>query len=376
MHSAMKILFLTPWYPDDEVKNHGIFVQEQAQALAHDHEVVVISSKVNYKRFSFSSSLLVKSVNAKLLEYRLVVNKSLPIFNQLNYLWVSFRVSKKIANDFKPDVIHGNIGYPGGIWAWMLSKIVHAPFVVTEHNSNFSNNFRSWFHKKLTIFPLERANAVVAVSSHSAKQMQRFIDRKIDVIPNLIRTERFTVKPTNNQVVKFGFLGSLDSPNHAKGLPILLKVLSMINSPFFLVIGGGGRMMNSYKGLAFNLGLKDKCEFKGYVPYDKVPDFMNQLDFFVNVAKHESFGIAIIEAMASGLPVVCFDNGGPSDFVNDSNGLLIENQNQQKLQHAIEWMLANYNIYVPEKIQESVLNRFSSFSFVERLKEIYCSAIS
>lgn len=369
----MKVLFLTPWYPDDEVKNHGIFVQEQAQALSRDHEVVVISSKVNYKQFRFSNSQLVKSLNGKLLEYRLVVNKSVPIYNQLNYLWVSYRVGRKIAIDFKPDVIHGNIGYPGAIWAWAVSKALRAPFVVTEHNSNFINNFRSWFHKRLTIFPMKRADAVVTVSSHSAKQIEKYIHRKVEVIPNLIRVERFSIKPNRNELVKLGFLGSLDSMGHTKGLPILLGALSKIDFPFYLVIGGGGQMLDYYRELAHNLGLNGKCEFKGYVPYDNVPSFMNELDFFVNVAKHESFGIAIIEAMACGLPVVCFDNGGPSDFVNSSNGILVENQSQEKLRGAIKYMISNYTMFDSQEIRGEVIKRFSSDAFVMRIFELYAS---
>jgi glycosyltransferase involved in cell wall biosynthesis len=75
--------------------------------------------------------------------------------------------------------------------------------------------------------------------------------------------------------------------------------------------------------------------------------------------------------MASGLPAVSFDNGGPSDFVNQDNGLLVENQNEEKLKEAMEWMPENYQAYDREKIRASVVNRFSKETFVDRTNKIY-----
>ncbi len=58
----MKILFLTPWYPDEQFVNHGIFVRDQAVAVNEQNEVWVISSKVDYTRFGFLSSSIKEGV--------------------------------------------------------------------------------------------------------------------------------------------------------------------------------------------------------------------------------------------------------------------------------------------------------------------------
>ena len=371
----MKILILTPWYPDDVRKNHGIFVQEQALALATRHEVVVISSKINYKSFGLSSYDLAKFEGGNVTEYRLVIKASFPFYNQLNYFFISTKVAAKIAHEFKPGIIHGNIGYPGAFWAWLVSKKTGKKFIVTEHNSNFKNNFRSFFHRWLTVFPMKQARVVTSVSSHSADQINKYLEKEVRVVPNLIDVDRFSIAPFPIEI-KVGFLGSLESPHHAKGLNILLQIISEVPSKFRLMIGGSGVMLEEYRLQAKSLGIEDRCCFKGYVNYEEVPMFMNQLSFFVNASKNESFGIAIVEALASGVPVVCFNNGGPIDFVNSFNGVLVENQNISELKESIEWMLKNYLNFDRQKIRDSVVIKYSRESFLKRIEEVYQSVVN
>ena len=130
-------------------------------------------------------------------------------------------------------------------------------------------------------------------------------------------------------------------------------------------------MCSFYKELAKRLGVLDKCRFLGYIPYDEIPIFMNQLHFIANTSRFESFGIALVEAMAAGVPVVSFDNGGPSDFINAVNGVLVENQNEEQLTEKLDWMIDNYQKYDREKIVASVIKQFSKSAFVARMNVIY-----
>lgn len=370
----MKILFLTPWYPDEVNKNHGIFIREQAVALATRHEVVVISSKVNYKKIGFASSTITESNFQNVKEYRLTINRSLLFYNQLNYFFISTKTAVKIARTFKPDVIHGNIGYPGGFWSWLVSKRINKPFIITEHTFIY-NNFRSFIHKKLTLFSLRKAAEVITVSSKSAAEIKKHVNRDVQVVANIVDTSCYSIAHYPRPPIAIGFLGGLSSPKHVKGLDILLKVTSSIKMDFILYVGGAGAMIDSYKAMASHLKISEKCKFLEYIKHEEVSAFMNQLHFFANTSRFESFGVAIAEAMASGLPVVCFDNGGPADFVNQSNGILVENKNEEKLKEAIEWMMDHYLTFDREKIRASVVNRFSKISFVDSMDSIYKSVI-
>lgn len=370
----MRILFLTPWYPDERNPNHGIFVQAQALAVSSQHEVVVISSKVNYGKFGIGSYELKESSIKKVKEYRLVINRSLPIYNQMNYFLISTQIATRIARSFEPDIIHGNIGYPGGFWSWLVSKRVNRPFVITEHTFVY-NNFRTFLHKKLTLFSLRKGAALITVSEKAAKEIQKYLSLNVRVIPNIVDVNAYSIASYPANSMRIGFLGGLSSPNHVKGLDRLMEALAKIKKDYVLYIGGAGVLLDQYKTLASRLGILAKCKFLGFVPVNEVPPFMNQLHFFVNASRFESFGIAIVEAMASGLPVICFDNGGPSDFVNESNGVLLEDQNEQKLKEAIEWMMMNYQNFDREKIRASVAERFSAEVFVARMNVVYQEVI-
>jgi glycosyltransferase involved in cell wall biosynthesis len=366
----MKILFLTPWYPDERQKNHGIFVQQQAAAIARLHQVVVISSKVDYASFGFCKYSVNESQFQNVKEYRVMIRRSLPVYNQINYFIVSTWIALKIANKFKPDLIHGNIGYPGGFWSWLVSRFLRIDYIITEHTL-VVNNFRSFFHKRITLFALRRARALITVSSSAAKLLKQYTNRNVVVVPNMIIPDKFSINPFPKGVVRIGFLGGLHSQRHVKGLDVLLRCLSKIEDDFICVIGGDGSMKSYYTELASQLGIEAKCKFVGAVLPEEVPSFMNGLHFFVNPSRFESFGIAIIEAMASGLPVVCFANGGPEDFVDARSGVLVENQNEGQLLKSVEWMIENYKTFDRDKVRNSVSEKFSDKAFVDRIDKVY-----
>jgi glycosyltransferase involved in cell wall biosynthesis len=366
----MKILFLTPWYPDDRQRNHGIFVQQQALAISELHQVVVISSKVDYSAFGFCKYSLTETDNGRVKEYRMLIKRSLPVYNQLNYFLLSTWIALKISKAFKPDLIHGNIGYPGAFWSWLVSRFLELNYVITEHTL-VTNNFRSFFHKRIALFALRRATALITVSSSAAKLLQQHTKREVEVVPNMIKPENFSVKPFPEGTVRIGFLGGLHTKNHVKGLDVLLTCLAKIDKDFICLIGGDGWMKESYVKMAEQLGIHNKCVFVGAVLPEMVPSFMNDLHFLVNPSRFESFGIAILEAMASGLPVVSFANGGPQDFVTKDCGILVENQNADQLQKSIEWMMENYQNFDRQKMSNRVKENFSDQVFLRNIDRIY-----
>ncbi len=356
----MKILFLTPWYPDKKIPHHGIFVREQAAAVAQEHKVVLISSKVDYSHFKLFSWTVSESTFEHVKEYRLLINRSLPFLNQLVYFVVSMYVSNKITRSFSPDLIHGNIGYPGGFWAYGVAKFQRVPFIISEHYSRFTYNFRSSIHRWLTLFSLSRASRVLSVSTHSAKEIQHFVKRPVEVVSNMVNTNRFTIAKKEGSVLQIGFIGGMSSPTHQKGLDLLLGACKHLPIDFILHIGGGGTYLEYYKTLAKEYGMEDKCKFYGFMDYEAIPTFMNRLHFFVSASRFESFGIVMVEAMASGLPVLATNSGGPSDFINQENGIL---------------MSRTHSKFDRDKIREFAVMHFSQDKFKERISDIYQEVI-
>ena len=295
----MKILFLTPWYPDDENPNHGTFVRDQALAIARNHEVRVVCAKIDYKQFGLSTLIRNDTTYDVLKESRLSLRHSLPVFNQLNFFIRIAHETLKIARAFQPDVIHGNIGYPGALWAMMVSRLLKKPYVVTEH-TRITNNFRSIVHRHLSIYGLRSARAIIAVSRWHADEIHSYTGRTPVVIPNVIR---FSDIPEPEQYpdtpeLRIGFLGGLNTP--VKGLYVLLRAAASLQGNFTLHIGGDGTLLNQYKRQAEELNISGRCIFYGRIRQEDVKTFMRKLHIFVSASRWETFGIAMVEALASG----------------------------------------------------------------------------
>lgn len=349
--------------------HHGVFIRDQADAVSRKHEVIVISSKVDYESFKLFSWTTEESVFGKVKEYRVVVNRSIPFINQFNYLVISVWVAFKIARRFRPDLIHGNIAYPGGIWSYALSRITSRPFVVSDHTSRFTDNFRSAFHRILTTFSMRRANRVIAVSAYSAEKIRAVLHRDVDVIPNMIHVNEYAVSPPTRTTVQMGFLGGLSSEIHRKGLDLLIKALAGVQKDYVLHVGGQGKFLEYYKDLARTSGILEKCRFQGFV--DHVPDFMRKLHFFVSASRIEAFGMVIVEAMASGLPVVTTNSGGPADFMDETCGVMVPNENVERLREAILWMIDHHGSFDRSKIRMKAVNSFSPEAFLEKIDDLY-----
>jgi glycosyltransferase involved in cell wall biosynthesis len=365
----MKILFLTPWYPDEKNPNHGIFVRDQAVAIQQVHQVCVVCAKIDYQKFGLSSFQRADSEFNGVEEHRIRVKQSLPVFNQINFFLIIVWQTWKIAREFKPDLIHGNIGYPGGFWSWCMSKILNKPFVITEH-TRITNNFRSSTHKFLTSFSLKRAASIITVGKWQADEIFSLTDCQPIVIPNFVDFTKFkNIRPLPSSIsVQMGFLGGLNS--NVKGLDLLLTALAGISVDFTLHIGGTGTLLEQYKSLAKDLGISEKCVFYGFMPHDKIPEFMSRLHFFVSSSRSETFGLVMVEAMACGLPVVATRSGGTENFITTDTGVLTD-VNYESLRKGISQMILDYNKYIPVKIREFVLGKFSPKNFVDSVNDVY-----
>lgn len=368
----MRIAFLTPWYPDERQPFLGLFIKEQAMALSKHHEVFVIVAKVDYKNFSPSKySLIETKQEGRLKCYHLTISKSFPLINQINHLYITWRISKDVLFDKRIEIIHSFVGYPGAIWGWMVSKSLNIPFVHTEH-TKLSNNYRSLWHRYLTNLGMRGAEAITTVSKWLANQLNSVTKRKIYVIPNLINIDNFRPGLTSKRtdVLQIGFLGGLNTD--VKGLDILLYALAKFRADFQLHIGGDGILKDKYLRLAEQLNIEDKCKFHGAIERESIPTFYKNLHFFVCSSRHETFSIAIIEALAMGIPVLSTRCGGPEEILTSNRlGLLVEKENPEQLLNGIMLMSNTWSSFKAIELHEYIKAKYSISTIIKMYEEVY-----
>ena len=192
------------------------------------------------------------------------------------------------------------------------------------------------YEKKL----MKRSDALIAVSKYTVNELTELYGiekNKIHVIYNGVDTERFKPRPNSIELRKeFGldpekkmvlFVGRL---YHRKGIDTLLRsvppILKEYRNVKFVISGTGFKQKEeSLYALVKELNIEEHVTFLGYVSDEKLPLLYSASDIFVLPAIYENFPFAILEAQATGLPVISTNVGGIPEFlVDNENGFVIE----------------------------------------------------
>jgi len=410
----LKILFLPAWYPTKENPVVGIFVKEHAKAVSLDNDLVVIYayldpfpqlkrffqiSKENYDGietlrvkyggiFSYIRNLIrplgknkdkgkvvkqserigSKGILFKILKFPYIV------VNELLYCWSIFTAFRKLFKEgWKPDIIHAHV-YSAGVPAVILGKIYKIPVVITEHWTGFPRHILGKFEIFKARFAMNRAEILLPVSQNLKESIESYgIKNRFQVIPNVINIEMFYPLTSQHRSEKKRILlVALLSP--VKGIPYLLRALAQLKEKrqdFILDIVGDGPNRQEYEELTKNLGLGEMVRFHGLKSKPEVAEYMRQCDFFVLPSLWENLPCVLIEAMASGTPVIATDVGGVKEMINENVGLLIPPKNTKALEKAIEYMLDDCTNYSLEKIAKYAKGKFSYQVVGQQLDEIY-----
>jgi len=144
-----------------------------------------------------------------------------------------------------------------------------------------------------------------------------------------------------------------------------------------LAIIGGGLEERSLKKIAQELGIANRVDFVGSVPYEEVPNYLKAADIFCFASTTETQGLVTMEAMAAGLPIVAVDATGTHDAVTDGKeGLLTEN-NSAALAEAINQVVDNQELR--EQLISGGAARLESFDIdnqAKRMLDVYDQAIA
>jgi glycosyltransferase involved in cell wall biosynthesis len=146
----------------------------------------------------------------------------------------------------------------------------------------------------------------------------------------------------------------------------------MTRWPIRMVVAGPG-VEEDLAPLAEQLGIRERCEFTGLIPPERIADLMRRCAFLIIPSRYEPFGIVIIEAMACGKPVVATRSGGPEGLVTPENGLLVPPGDVEALTGAITTMLESFHRYNAEAIARKTLETYGDRVVTERLTSFYAN---
>jgi len=371
----LRILFIAGWYPTKENPVNGVFVKEHAKAVSLYNDVIVLYDEIAdspVKDLYEISDEVEDDVRTVRVRYR---KSPIPKTSYFIYLWSIFGAFRRLLkNGLKPDIIHAHV-YFAGVPAVILGKIYKIPVVITEHFTGFPLHTLNKLDIFIAKFTMNKAKLILPVSDNLRKHIQSYgIRNKFKIVPNVVNTELFhPVSNTYRRATKRMLLVALLTPK--KGVPYLLQALSKLKKKredFTLDIVGDGPYRSEYEQQTQKLGITDRVQFHGLKPKkEEVAESMRRCDFFVLPSVFETFGVVLIEALASGKPVIATSIGGPSEIINEDTGLLVPPKNVDALAKAVDYMLDHYQEYSAEKISQYAKEKFSYEAVGRKLNNLY-----
>lgn len=272
----------------------------------------------------------------------------------LVYAFRAFFLARKLAKKNHYDLSHSFFTVPCGFISLCLKMSFGIPYIVSLRGSDvpgYSERF-SWLYKLLS--PLIRfiwkKSARVVANSQGLKELAQKSSPKqpIDIIYNGVDTDEF--RPANFED-RVSIIKS-DSPfkilcisrlTPRKGINYLLDAFKKVRAKYpkvKLIIGGEGDAEEALKEQAEKLGIKNQVNFLGRIPHEKVSHIYASADVFVLPSLNEGMSNTILEAIASGLPIIATDTGGTRELVEDGkNGFVIPLRSSEVIAEKLERLL-------------------------------------
>jgi len=379
----LKILIVPSWYPTKQNPLHGIFFKEQAEALS---EYSVNVSVFYFKLYDRSRvwknpnwilpSFQFKKVNGvKLFTFRWLYLFRNKLFMRGQEKLLFYLIMKLVRIFIKIDIIHVHSSFNAGVNVYNYCKKSRIPYVITEHSSIFLRNVCDENSLKLVKLIIDNSVTTIAVSEHLKSELVRSTGcqpSKVIYIPNIVDLGKFPLKrSTNNSIVNFSTICFL---NENKGIDLLIYSFSELIKKGYNVklnIGGDGELLSDLRHLSLKLGIDNNIIFLGRLNRLQVRDLLQKTDIYVSTSYVETFGVTLIEALATGIPLVATNSGGPASIVNEGNGILVRTGSSESIMEGMEYILGKLESYIPEKLRKDAYDRFSKESVIKRIDAIY-----
>ncbi len=376
-HTRFHILFLTKWYPNRNDPQIGVYVRKHAKAAAASCDVsllYVASHRALEKKYVCEIT-----EEHGFFEVKVYYRRSSFLFtNVIRYFSAYRKGLNRVRNKYgRPDLVNLNVLPGHGQMAMLLKTRKKIPFIVTEHWTGYASGKFSELpapEKSRMKKVCSEAEAVITVSKGLQDSMEKCGFRNhFFVVPNIVDVPK-ELPPARSNAKKI-VLTVADLVDEKKNISATIRAVKMISSikhNFEFHIIGGGEDETKLKELAAGLQLLDTVVFfHGMQPNKYVLDFLEQIDFVVVNSNWETFSVITAEALGCGKPVIATICGGPEYIITPDTGILIKKNSEKELELAMLYMLDNHHSYNPQKLRESVKERFSEQAVGQMLYEIY-----
>ncbi len=393
---AMRILHIVtafPRQPNDPIAPWLVDLLRRLQERGHEVEVLASSYRGlgdqtygtlpvhRFRYFPARWERLTHEETAPDRMRRSPLYAIMPLF----FLAAGMRRAWQLARRTRYDIIHVHWPMPMALLGWAAQRARSTPMVTTFYGIELR-----WVQSRLPFLRwlvrwAARASAqAVAISTYTARELRKFIDVPIEVIPYTadLAAPALAERPRSRPEPSILFVGRLIE---RKGVAHLIRALGALRreTPARLVVIGEGPERPRLEHLAREVGVAEHVEFRGRVSDDALRHAYATADVFVlpsvldSRQDTEGLGVVLLEAMNYSVPVIASDIGGITDIVqHDRTGLLVPPGNEVALAAALSRVLTDpvLSRTLGDAGRQRLRDTFSWSHIVDRWEEVYARA--
>ena len=371
--TGLHIVIVPSWWPSPEQPYRGIFFTDYARAFAAAGAKVgvVFPDLVSLRMMGSGTTIpLWPKITEEALDGIPVIRiRGLhtalrqPRFQMHRFRgWLRRGLTVYRTRYGTPDLLHAMCAIPAGWACTHFDNPLAEKVVVTELTGPFSLVMTRRGGVSYVRTGLARAAAVVAVSEQSRTEMKTAgIKREIQVCGICVSKALLAAEPVkkrSDRILRALFVGRL---TEAKGVDELVKAAVRLAPEYELDwhFVGHGPMEPLIRQQFIAAGLHERLTLHGVCDRHAVVDLMSRSDFLVLPSHGETFGMAVVEALCMGLPVVATHGTACADFISKDNGKLVRKRDVESLTEGLRQLIRDRDSYNPEAIAEQARSRFS-----------------
>lgn len=350
----------------------GVVATELGKALAdRGHQVHFVSNSLPARLDVFRENLYFHEVS--MVHY--------PLFEHSPYVLALTGKLVEVVREQKLDLLHVHYAIPHATAAHLAREIlagqgIRVKVITTLHGTDITLVGKDPNYAPVVSFAIQQSDAVTAVSDFLRDETHRYFDcrKKVITVPNFVDLHRFTPSVRPGLRERFCPAGHrllihISNFRRVKRIDRVVEWFHRISDqvPSSLLMVGDGPELPRAEQSVREGGLTGKVHFIGR--QDPVESLLGVSDLLLLPSETESFGLAALEAMACGVPVMSSDAGGLPELIEDGRcGILVpENGQEQGIQKAVA-LLSNPTML--EQFRQASIRRASDFS-LDRVLPLY-----
>ena len=375
----MNICIIANGYPDKRDPQCGCFEKDQAIALTElGHKVSILYVDRRFRMY-WRKIGITKLNGPNIIVYGIFLPPICWISKKITYrlhykittVMLDWLFRCYIKENEKPDVIYAHY-----IWNIAFSSVLknryNIPLIGIEHWSGLTQDRITPLADYWGKIAYSNADKLLAVSTSLQTHIRRHFGRESTVVYDMLGPEFDTYKKTNaekNKAFSFIAVGNLLP---IKGYRMLIQsfaISKLANEGCTLSIIGEGGERKPLEDEIRKWKLADSVILLGRKTKKEIVDYLSVSNVFVLSSEAETFGVACIEAMSQGLPAIVTRCGGPEEFIDESNGLLVEPHNPYAMATALRTMYMTYSNYDTFAIAKNCRSRFAPDVIAKKLTD-------